>query len=141
MKQMLFILLILFSKYSLASPPITEQVLTRENIRELGFSVTIEVAPEGTSVKIVGPQNINDHCFASSSGNALMDKAGNELMTYVTQLSSDQASPVAFGYYTSNDTTMSVWLDYFCLPDQEKSSRRFIVPSVAEYLITSLGSK
>ncbi|GAB2889245.1 hypothetical protein ACCI51_18985 [Microbulbifer echini] len=140
MKRILCVLLGLLSVGSLASPPITEQVLTRENVRKLGFSVTVEVSPEATSVKIVGPKSINGNCYPGRSGNALMDKAGNELTTYVTQLTSSQVAPVAFGYYTSNETNMSVWLDYFCPPDQAKNSRRFVVPSVAEYLITSLGS-
>ncbi|MBO2608842.1 hypothetical protein [Shewanella algae] len=43
----------------------------------------------------------------------------------------------AFGYFTQKNTNMSVWLDYFCPPGHELESRRFIIPSVAKYLITS----
>lgn len=139
MIRILSILFLVFACEASASPPITEQELTRENVREFGFSVTIEVSPEATSVKIVGPKSINDNCFPGRSGNALMDDKGNELTTYVTQLTSSQVAPVAFGYYTSNKTTMSIWLDYFCPPEEARNSRRFIVPSVAKYLITSVG--
>ena len=61
---------------SLASPPITEQVLILENVRKLGFSVTIEVSPEATSVEIVGPKSINGNCYPGRSGNALMNEKG-----------------------------------------------------------------
>ena len=140
MNRILCVLIVLFAEASIASPGITEQVITPENVRALGFSVTIEVTPEATSINLVGPKSINGNCFIGRSGNALMDSAGNELTAYTTQLQSSQVAPVAFGYYTSNKTTMSVWLDYFCPPSEASKSRRFVMPSVAKYLITSLGT-
>jgi hypothetical protein len=140
MNRILCMLLFIFAEASIASQGITEQVITPENVRELGFSVTIEVTSEATSINLVGPKSINGNCFVGRSGNALMDQAGNELTTYITKIQSPEVAPVAFGYFTSNKTTMSVWLDYFCPPGEASKSRRFVVPSVAKYLITSLGT-
>jgi hypothetical protein len=138
MKIALTILLSIFSGIVLASAGITEKVLTAENVRDLGFSVSIEVSPEATAVKLVGPKIINKECRPTRSGVALLDNEGGEIMVSQTRLEHRHMVPVSDSYYYSPKTTvMSVWLDYICTPENVRNSRRYIVPSVREYLITS----
>ncbi|MCK9504746.1 MAG: hypothetical protein M0Q95_11260 [Porticoccaceae bacterium] len=137
MNRAFAIAFLFFSVVAQASPPISEQEITPKNVRELGFFVSIEVTPEATSINLVGPKSLDENCFPARSGSALMDKSGNELMVYQTNLEASDSAPVSLGYFTKMDTTMSVWLDYFCSPGQESKSRRFVIPSVAKYLITS----
>ncbi|MBU3069013.1 hypothetical protein KOI40_04225 [Aestuariicella sp. G3-2] len=137
MNRLLAIFLLPIALCSLASPGITEQEITYKNARDLGFAVTVEVTSEATSIKLIGPKSINGNCTPARSGNALMSAAGEELMVYQANLQPGDSVPVAFGYFTQKNTNMSVWLDYFCPPGQELESRRFVIPSVAKYLITS----
>jgi len=137
MNRLLAILLIPVAMSSFASPGITEQEITYENARDLGFSVTIEATSEATSIQLVGPKSINGNCAPARSGSALISETSEELMVYQTNLESGSSAPVAYGYFTQKNTSMSVWLDYFCPPGHELESRRFVIPSVAKYLITS----
>lgn len=137
MNRLLAIFLLPIALPSFASPGITEQEITPENAKGLGFSVTIEVSSEATSIKLVGPKSIKSNCTPARSGNALTGALGDELIVYQTNLEAGDSGPIAFGYFTQKNTNMSVWLDYFCPPGHELESRRFIIPSVAKYLITS----
>ena len=137
MKRVITTLILFLSMSVEASPPISEHEITPENVREFGFSVNIEVTQDATSISMVGPKSIDGNCLPARSGSALLDKSGAELMVYQTNLEAAHSDPVSMGYFTRMNTTMSVWLDYFCPPGQELKSRRFVVPSVAKYLITS----
>lgn len=137
MNRILAMLLIPVAMSSFASPVITEQEITYENARDYGFAVTIEVTSEATSIQLVGPKSFNGDCVPARSGSALTSETNEELMVYQTNLEPGDSEPLAYGYFTQKNTSMSVWLDYFCPPGREVESRRFIIPSVAKYLITS----
>lgn len=124
-----------------ASPPIETQELTPENVKALGFNVTVEVSSEGVTVDIAGPKSIETDCFPRKIGNSVFNKEGKEIATYIAMLStSHQGIPAAFGHYWSNENTMSVFIDYICPPGKIYRSKRFIVSSLAKYLITSQSS-
>lgn len=127
------------SSFATASggPEIVE--LTHSSAGDLGF--TISTKKEGSSIQVVlkGPAQINDSCPASRSGVFLLDSQGQEIITYITELPVSQKQPEALGYYIDKGQTMGVFIDYLCSKGDIVLGKRYTVPSIGNWLITSKG--
>ena len=111
--------------------------LTFDNAKALGFYISINITSHSTLIEVAGPKKSITGCSPSQSGVALHDRQGNSLLIYQTRLNSRDEEPIAFGTFDNASNNMSIWLDYLCSPEEVNKSRRYVISSVSEYIISS----
>ena len=137
MKFILFTLILIASTFSKAVDAIDIIELTPENVSTHGFFISFEVAQDVTITSMTGPKVINHDCYPEDTGSALLKNDGSEIMVTTTKLERTNITPSLSAYYYAPKTqTMSIWIDYLCAPNTI-ARKRYVIPSVREYLITS----
>ncbi|WP_128732151.1 hypothetical protein [Pseudoalteromonas sp. PS5] len=121
-----------------AGPELEE--ITPENAEKLGFSVSITIENGTTMLFLVGPKTSVSGCKPHTSGSALIAADETELFVHQSGIEGVDL-PVSQGYFTDQNTSMSVWIDYICVPDKSQNNRRYVIHSVSQYIVDQVSQK
>ena len=111
------------------------ELLTPENIAELGFDIVVLNDGGATTVKLIGPEISPLGCPPKRMGAWLFDEQGNELLGYLAELKNYSTKPEAIGYYLDKNHRMSVVIQYLCQDADVLNSRVYTVESISEFLL------
>ncbi|WP_250460904.1 hypothetical protein [Microbulbifer litoralis] len=130
-RRILLIIYMAFAASAFGSGGPEEVELSPDLASRLGFKIEISPEHNGTVVEVVGPPELNNGCLPARSGSFLLDKAGNEISAYITELSRRSESPKTVGYLSSRSSNiMGIFIDYFCSKERIYDSKRYTITSI-----------
>ena len=117
------------SAIAVATPPLTEIVVTPENERQTDFSVLLVGPDAERSLIVYAPRYTNRDCTPSLSGTELRTKDGRLVYSQTVDMGPTKYDPEIRGEIREPTYTLTLWINYLCPANHIFDGARYIFTS------------